>query len=151
METSVSLRELTLEDFPLRTFDKLRYADMDRQGHVNNAVFSTFLETGRTELLYTGETPLAGPGSAFVLARLMLEFRAEVHWPGEVAIGTRVRDLGRSSIKLEQVIFQNGRRVANADTVIVMVDTTTRRARSLPDDVVARLKAFMPQSETAET
>lgn len=141
----MSLRELSLEDFPIRSIDKLRYADMDRQGHVNNAVFSTFLETGRTELLYTGEHPLAVPGSAFVLARLLLEFRAEVHWPGEVAIGTRVRDIGRSSIKLEQVIFQNGRGVANADTVIVMVDTATRRARALPDEAVARLRTYMPQ------
>ncbi len=92
-----------------------------------------------------GEHPLAVPGSAFVLARLLLEFRAEVHWPGEVAIGTRVRDIGRSSIKLEQVIFQNGRGVANADTVIVMVDTATRRARALPDEAVARLRTYMPQ------
>ena len=36
-----------LDQFPLRTRDKLRYADTDRQGHVNNAVFATFLETGR--------------------------------------------------------------------------------------------------------
>lgn len=139
----MSLRELSLDDFPIRSFDKLRYADMDRQGHVNNAVFSTFLETGRTELLYAGPQPLAVPGSAFVLARLLLEFRAEVHWPGEVAIGTRVRDIGRSSIKLEQVIFQNGRGVANADTVIVMVDTLTRRARALPEESVARLRTLM--------
>lgn len=37
---------LSLEDFPLRTYDKIRYADTDQQGHVNNAVFATFLETG---------------------------------------------------------------------------------------------------------
>jgi acyl-CoA thioester hydrolase len=32
-----------LEDFPFQTFDKVRYADTDRQGHVNNAAFATFL------------------------------------------------------------------------------------------------------------
>lgn len=36
-----------LKDFPSVTFDKIRYGDTDRQGHVNNAVFSAFLETGR--------------------------------------------------------------------------------------------------------
>ena len=30
-----------LEDFPVRVGDLIRYADLDRQGHVNNAVFST--------------------------------------------------------------------------------------------------------------
>ena len=40
-----------LEDFPARATDTIRYADTDRQGHVNNAVFSTFLETGRVMFL----------------------------------------------------------------------------------------------------
>lgn len=37
------------EDFPRRTFDKVRYADTDRQGHVNNTAFSSFFETGRVD------------------------------------------------------------------------------------------------------
>lgn len=40
------------------TRDVIRYADTDRQGHVNNAVFSTFLETGRVDILYNPEMPL---------------------------------------------------------------------------------------------
>jgi acyl-CoA thioester hydrolase len=32
-----------LTDYPLRTYEKLRYADTDRQGHVNNAIFATML------------------------------------------------------------------------------------------------------------
>src|ERR1700722_2154599 len=47
----------TLSDFALHTYDKLRYADTDRQGHVNNAVFSTALETGRAEFLYDPDAP----------------------------------------------------------------------------------------------
>lgn len=139
------MRELALEDFPHRTHDKLRYSDTDRQGHVNNAAFATFLETGRTALLYDPEAPIVEPGTAFVLARLLLEYRAEVHWPGEVHIGSRVLEVGRSSVKLEQVIFQNGLRVANGETVIVMVDTTTRRSRPLPETAVARLRRFMTE------
>lgn len=137
------MRTLALEDFPVRTYDKLRYCDMDRQGHVNNAVFATFLETGRTAMLYDPAAPVVEPGTAFVLARLLVEYRAEVHWPGEVWIGTRVLEVGRSSVKMEQVIFQNGKRVANAETVIVMVDTTTRRSRSLPEAAVGRLRGYM--------
>jgi acyl-CoA thioester hydrolase len=37
----------SLRDFAVYSVDKLRYGDTDRQGHVNNAVFATFLETGR--------------------------------------------------------------------------------------------------------
>ena len=39
-----------LDAYPSRTSADIRYADMDRQGHVNNAVYSTFLESGRVNL-----------------------------------------------------------------------------------------------------
>ena len=77
----------SIEVFPLRTSDKIRYRDTDRQGHVNNAVFASFLETGRVELLYDPEQPLTGEGCSFVIASLKLEFFNELRWPGEVEIG----------------------------------------------------------------
>lgn len=101
--------DLAITDFPLRARDKLRYRDTDRQGHVNNSVFSTFLETGRVELIYDRARQLVEPGAAFVIARLELDFRAELLWPGEVEIGSRIASIGRSSIRLEQAIFQGGR------------------------------------------
>lgn len=95
----------TLTDFPFQTFDKLRYADTDRQGHVNNAVFSTFLETGRVEFLFDTQSPLATDNASFVIARLTLDFVAEVNWPGRVEIGTGVTRIGNSSLTLRQAIF----------------------------------------------
>ncbi|UCF22768.1 MAG: acyl-CoA thioesterase, partial [Ralstonia sp.] len=64
---------LSLDDFPMQTADKLRYGDTDRQGHVNNAVFATFLESGRVELIYNADDPLAAPGAQFVIAQLVLD------------------------------------------------------------------------------
>jgi acyl-CoA thioester hydrolase len=98
----------SLSDYPLQSTDKLRYGDTDRQGHINNAVFATYLETGRVEMLFSPDNPLAAPGCEFVIAQLVLDFRNEILWPGSVQIGTRVASVGRSSVKLEQAIFQNG-------------------------------------------
>lgn len=131
--------DIKLDEFPLVTSDKIRYADTDRQGHVNNAVFATLLETGRVELLYDPKRPLAEPDCAFVIAKLLLEFRLEIRWPGVVQTGTRVARVGRSSINLEQALFQEGRCVAIAETVIVQMDETTRQSRPLSSRVVERL------------
>jgi acyl-CoA thioester hydrolase len=38
------MKHLELKDFPLTSIDKIRYSDTDRQGHVNNAVFASYLE-----------------------------------------------------------------------------------------------------------
>lgn len=124
-------------DFPLRTSDKLRYADTDRQGHVNNAVFATFLETGRVELI-AGDA-LADEGAAFVIARLELDFLSEVNWPGTVEIGTAVSEVGRSSFKLFQKVFQDGRAVAQAVTVIVQMNEATRKSHPLSENARQRL------------
>lgn len=132
--------DLAITDFPLRAWDKLRYRDTDRQGHVNNSVFSTFLETGRVELIYDRARQLVEPGAAFVIARLELDFRAELLWPGEVEIGSRIASIGRSSIRLEQAIFQGGRCAASGITVMVQVDEATRKSRPFSEAVRTRLE-----------
>lgn len=137
------MRAWALKDYPIQSFDKLRYRDTDRQGHVNNAVFSTFLETGRTELFYSEHQPLADPNASFVMARLVLDFRAEVLWPGEVWIGTGILAIGRSSVRMEQVIFQNARPVASAETVVVQVDNVTRRSTPLSPQTVTLLTGYL--------
>ena len=123
-----------LDAYPLRTTDVLRYADTDRQGHVNNAVFATFCESGRAMFLYDPERPLMPDGAAFVIARLVVDFRAEINWPGRVEIGTRVTTIGRSSFGLAQGIFQRQLCAATAETVIVLMDEATRKSRPLPDE-----------------
>ncbi len=133
----------TLDDYPLRAQDTIRYGDTDRQGHVNNAVFATFFETGRVTCLYNPERPLAPQGAEFVIARLVVDFRAEMRWPGVVDIGTRVLRVGRSSVHLEQALFQDGRCVASGETVIVLMDESTRRSRPLPDEAVTFFRAHL--------
>ena len=132
-----------INDYPLRSIDKIRYADTDRQGHVNNAVFATLLETGRVELLYDPTLPLIEQGSAFVIAHLALDFQAEIRWPGEVQIGTRVATIGRSSVTLQQALFQREHCVATAETVIVLMDEATRKSKPLTTKAIDRLSALL--------
>ncbi|MCA2978833.1 MAG: acyl-CoA thioesterase [Myxococcaceae bacterium] len=129
----------SLAAFPAVTHEKLRYADTDRQGHVNNAVFAVLLEAGRVELLCAPPAPVFEPGCAFVLARLQLDFRAELSWPGQVDVGTRVADVGTSSVTLEQALFQAGRCAAVATTVVVQVSEATGRPQPLTEVARERL------------
>lgn len=127
-------------DYASWTFDTIRFADTDKLGHVNNAAFSTFLESGRVHVLLDPAKPLNQPGTSFVIAKLILDFKAEMHWPGQAQIGTRCKSIGRSSFVLEQVILQNDTVAALAETVMVMFDETTRKSTPLPDIAIARLK-----------
>lgn len=126
--------------YPHRTSAEIRYADLDRQGHVNNAVFATYSEIGRVAFMYDPERPLAPQGASFVIARLLIDFRAELFWPGTVDIGTGVLKVGRSSFTLAQGMFSEGRLVATTEATIVMVDKQTRRSTPLPAETVAALR-----------
>ncbi len=139
---------LTLADFPLHSYDKVRYGDTDKQGHVNNAVFSTYLETGRVDFLCHPDNNLLSDKTSFVIASLNLKLLAEIHWPGLVDIGTRVVRVGNSSFGLEQGLFQEGRWVASAETVIVQVDNATSRSAPLSDEAKTHLQSLIAKGAT---
>ncbi|MDA9391217.1 hypothetical protein WN73_11055 [Bradyrhizobium sp. CCBAU 45394] len=119
------------ESYPLISDEKLRYADTDRLGHINNTVFAMLFETGYVELLYGDRAPKIEGQSLFRISRLAIELVGETVWPGEVKIGTRVREIADSSVELEQAMFQEDRCVATAKCAVVLFDKATSRPCSL--------------------
>lgn len=111
------------------TEDVLRFGDTDANGHVNNAAFAVFCESGRVNILYGLLASEREPDHIFVVARLNLVFRAELHYPGRVRCGTWLGTLGRSSLTFGQVLLDGGDRpAATAESVTVLMDRATRRS-----------------------
>ena len=126
-------QEIILSDFKFKSFDKLRYGDTDRQGHVNNVMFLRFYETNRCELLYSQEKKFHDSSGAFVIAQASLDFLKEIFWPGNVEIGLNITKIGRTSITFEQAIFQDTVLVSKSTSVIVHIDTETKRPKALSE------------------
>jgi len=133
----------TMADYPFISGDKVRYSDTDRLGHVNNAVFLSFLETGHVELLEDPKDPVVAPGANLVLATVTLDFVDEIRWPGDIRVGTRVTKLGRSSIAFEQALFQGERCVARASDVLVQGDASTKKALPFSGEARSRIEAMI--------
>lgn len=145
------MKALNLEDFPSKTYDKVRYVDTDRQGHVNNSVFSTFLETGRVEILYNADLPILSEGLSFVIVSLKLDFFQEITWPGRVDIGTGILKIGKSSITIFQRLFQQGNCVAQAETVIVQVDNRSSKSSPMTDSARQALGSWLLSEAAASS
>ncbi len=135
-----------LADFAVTTVEKLRFADTDCQGHITNTVFAVCCQNARMELLCDPQRVPTPANTQFVIVRLVLEFRAEMHWPGTVEIGTRVERVGRSSITLAQALFSRQRCVAVAESVVALMDRTSRRPTHIPVEAVQALRAFAPRA-----
>lgn len=131
---------LTLNQFPVQITEKLRFGDTDRLGHINNAVFATLCESGRVAFLYDPDRPLLVAGTQFVIAKLTINFIAEMNWPADVVVGTAVERVGTSSFGLVQGLFIDDELVASSDSVLVLMDENTRKSTPLSDDARARLE-----------
>ncbi len=124
-----------LEDFPYRLTDNVRFADLDPNQHVNNAVYATYFETGRVTLMKDRSFGLMPEGLAWIMVRLDIHFRAELKWPGLIEMGLGVSKFGRTSVTFDQVVFSEGRCVASAQSVSVLIDDASRKPTPLTDGI----------------
>jgi acyl-CoA thioester hydrolase len=136
-----------LEDYPLHTTEKLRFADTDCNGHISNAIFAVCCQNARMELLHDPNRIPIPVNTQFVIARLEIDFLGEMHWPGSVLIGTRCEHVGRSSLLMAQALFVDGRCAASARSTVVLMDRVTRRAAPLPSETSHALQAFRSASD----
>ena len=142
--SSLSMKSLVPRpaEFPTTTVEKLRFADTDRHGHITNSVFAVCRQNARMELHCDPRRLPIPRNTQFVIVRRVLEFRAKMHWPGTVEIGTRVERVGRSSATLAQALFVQEACVATAESVVALMDMTARRPALLPGKTAEALRAM---------
>ena len=116
--------------------ETVRFNDCDPMGHVNNALFSTYLEQAR--LAWFGpedESPLGD----VILARTEIDFRSPLRAGEIVEIGVRPTRLGTKSFELEYELRASGRLVAEAKSVLVGYDYRRGESTPIPDRWKRRL------------
>ena len=122
--------------------DIVRFGDLDPQGHVNNAVFSTYLESGRVAMFRDPDLGIGVANATFVLVRQEIDFLRELRWPGDVVVGTALCEFGRSSFTVAQAIFCGEECAAAGRATMVMIDTVTRRPRPLTPEAIAKFSQW---------
>lgn len=124
----------------------VRFCDQDPMGHVNNVAFAAYVEAARTMLIRSFLDGIDVPNLDFVLARVAIDYRRELHYPGTVDVGARVLRAGTKSLTTGYGIFLEAVCVATAESVNVFFDTE-RRASVAPPDAVRR--ALLAQAAAA--
>jgi acyl-CoA thioester hydrolase len=118
----------------------VRFRDCDVMGHVNNAVYLTYLEQARVET-WQRMTGLTGFPQNVILARVEIDYRSPATLGDRLVVRLRVAAVGRTSFTLdcEIVNVSTGQLVASARTVQVMYDYAVARPFEIPADIRARL------------
>ncbi len=118
-----------MSSFPFRHRETVRFRDLDALGHVNNAVYLTYLEQARIAFLAPGGAEI----SSMILARVEIDFRAPVALGETVEVSFRPSRVGTKSFELSYELRVGERLVAEAKTVLVAYDYERAESRPLPD------------------
>jgi acyl-CoA thioester hydrolase len=119
----------------------VRFRDCDAMGHVNHAVYFTYLEQCR--LTFWRElTGGPSPQARVIVARAECDYRAPAHFGDELEIRLTVGDLGRTSFGLiyEVVNAATDQKLADGKTVMVCYDYAANKPVPLPDATRALLE-----------
>jgi acyl-CoA thioester hydrolase len=115
---------------------EVRFADLDAYGHVNNAVYFTYLETARVTLFREDFSDLIEEGLQFLVVEASCRYRKPIGLNDEVLVDISPVNPGRSSFTLDYRLHNgSGTLFAEARTVMVCFDTQKGKAVSLPDSL----------------
>jgi acyl-CoA thioester hydrolase len=131
---------------------EIRWRDVDAYGHVNNAVYLTYLEEARDAWV----TRVLGEVTDtwdFVLARVAIDFRHELtQADGEVVVRCTLDSLGRASVRTrEEIVKADGTISAVAASITVPRDPASGRSRPLTAEERAALEAELGSNGGAPT
>ncbi len=120
---------------------RVRWRDTDAQGHVNHAVFLTYLEEGRDAFYVQA----LGTDPSYVVVRLEVDLRAEVRYPDQrVTVRIQAERLGTTSLTTrETILTSSGEVAAEARVVTVRWDATNRQPIPFNEAERTRLVAGM--------
>jgi acyl-CoA thioester hydrolase len=121
--------------------ERVRFRDLDALGHVNNAVFLTYLESARFAFLQHLGAVATLEELNIILARIEIDFRAPVGFGEEVEIAVRASRSGTKSFDLAYELRVEGKVVAEAKSVLVAYDYGKGEPIELPDDWKEKLAA----------
>ena len=124
----------------------LHWGDMDALGHVNNAVYFRYVESGRISYFdeLVDDDPAIWGGEGPILADIRCTFLGQLRYPADIEVATRTTRLGGKSMTVEAAIFLKDAEpaVATSSAVVVWFDYEKQQTVKIPDPIRERIRAF---------
>ena len=121
----------------------IRYSDQDAMAHVNNTALATYIEAARTAFIYDLIQKGGMEGMEFILARLIIDYHRELHYPGTVEVGARLIRVGTKSLTTGYGAFKGEDCGATSECVNVFYDMDLRKTVAPSASIRAALMAEM--------
>lgn len=134
---------MTTQPYPFTTTVEVAFRDIDAMGHVNNAVYLSYLESARIKFVLD-LLELRGLGSLpLILAEATVTYKSPAFFGELLTIGMGVSRMGTKSFDLAcRISAGDGRLVALARTVQVAFDYASQQTIPVPQALRDRIQAL---------
>jgi len=123
---------------------RVRYAEIDAQGHVNNAVYLSYFEVGRVEWLRAAGLSyreLEARGYGIVVVEALVRYRRAAFFDDELTLHTELAELNRATLRFEYAVLRGGDVLVTGHTRHACVDLATGKPIRVPGEVLATARA----------
>lgn len=111
-----------------------RYGDLDPLGHVNNAVYLSYLEMGRMKFLRENLPEYDPMMANIVLARIEIDFKKSIMLDDAINLETSIESMGRTSVRfLQRIVAESGEETYSIAKVTAVFIDGNRKPRPIPE------------------
>lgn len=123
---------------------QLRFNDVDKFGHVNNTIYFTYYDLGKTEYFATVYPALNWDKDGVVLVHLEADFLSQITVTGKIAVQTAITEIGNKSLTfLQQVIDTETKEIkCLCKSILVAFDQEKHESIEIPEDWKEAICAF---------
>ena len=133
------------DSFMYKTVIEMRFADLDMMGHVNNAVYLTYMEIGRSKY-WEKAIKWDWKKTGVVIGHASIDYIAPIFLEDKVSMYVRTSRIGTTSFDLEYLIVKDqfGKEVvcSKGKTICVAFDYATKKPATIPDKEREKMISF---------
>jgi acyl-CoA thioester hydrolase len=134
------------QSFPYKVIIEVAFRDLDALGHVNNAVYLSYMETARIKFLVDLLTVTSLHDLPVIMAEATCTYKAPAFFGEQLTVGVGVSRFGSKSFDMTyRIDAGDGRLIALGKTVQVMYDYAAARTLVVPEDFRSKVLAFQGQ------
>ncbi|MEO7913123.1 MAG: acyl-CoA thioesterase [Roseiflexaceae bacterium] len=131
------------QSFPYKVIIEVAFRDLDAMGHVNNAVYLSYMETARIKFLVDLLAVTSLHDLPVIMAEATCTFKAPAFFGELLTVGVGVSRFGSKSFDMAyQIDAGDGRLIALGRTVQVMYDYAAAQTIVMPEAFKAKILTF---------
>ena len=134
-----------VDSFKYKTRIEMRFTDLDMMGHVNNAIYFTYMEMGRTKY-WEHAIKWDWKTTGVVMGQASIDYLSPIFLNDKVSMYIRTTRIGTTSFDLEYLIVKdvNGKEIqcSKGKTVCVAYDYESKKPTAIPDKERQKMISF---------